>query len=183
MFGVECGFTLKFALSKRTILTLVLKHPPCSNVAALQPIRRRHLGSRVSQFANAVLLRRPPGPPAPPPAPASVPGLGVELLADVVDDFGNKLVEVVELVHEEGVVLVGVRGDVLQLILGRPGDADGVGDHTWGGGSQGGTADVCVHLTSNTRTMHEGSTFLNDRILILQLKVFFLLLSCIYYFI
>lgn len=62
--------------------------------------------------------------------PSSVSGLGVELLADVVDDLGHKFVEVVELVHEEGVLLVGVCGDVLQLILGCPGDADGVGDHT-----------------------------------------------------
>lgn len=61
---------------------------------------------------------------------SSVSGLGVELLADVVDDLGYKLVEVVELVHEEGVLLVGVCGDVLQLILGCPGNADGVGDHT-----------------------------------------------------
>lgn len=47
-----------------------------------------------------------------------------------MDDLGHELVEVVELVHEEGVLLVGVGGDVLQLVLGRPGDADGVGDHT-----------------------------------------------------
>lgn len=46
-----------------------------------------------------------------------------------MDDLGHKLVEVVELVHEEGVLLVWVSGDVLQLVLGRPGDADGVGDH------------------------------------------------------
>lgn len=62
---------------------------------------------------------------------SSVSGLGVELLTDVVDDLGHKFVEAVKLVHEEGVLLVGVRGDVLQLVLGCPGDADGVGDHTW----------------------------------------------------
>lgn len=61
----------------------------------------------------------------------SVSGLRVKLLADVVDDPGDKLVKVVELIHEEGVLLVGVCGDVLQLVLGRPGDAHGVGDHTW----------------------------------------------------
>lgn len=62
--------------------------------------------------------------------PSSVSGLGVELLADVLDDLGYKFVQVVELVHEEGVLFVGVRGDVLQLILGCPGDTDGVGDYT-----------------------------------------------------
>lgn len=70
---------------------------------------------------------------APPPGhgSASVSGLRVKLLADVADDLGHELVKVVELVHEEGVLLVGVRGDVLQLVLGRPGHAHGVGDHTW----------------------------------------------------
>lgn len=67
---------------------------------------------------------------SPPPAQSSVSGLGVELLADVVDDFGYKFVKVVKLIYEEGVLLVGVCGDVLQFILGCPGDADGVGDHT-----------------------------------------------------
>lgn len=62
---------------------------------------------------------------------SSVSGQGVELLADVVDDLGYKLVEAVELVHEEGVLLVRVCGNVLQLILGGPGDSNGIGDHTW----------------------------------------------------
>lgn len=61
----------------------------------------------------------------------SVSGLRVKLLADVVDDPGDKLVKVVELIHEEGVFLVRVCGNVLQLVLGRPGNAYGVGDHTW----------------------------------------------------
>ena len=63
--------------------------------------------------------------------PGLVPRLGVELLADVVDDLRHVLVEVIELVHEEGVVPVRVRGYVLQLVLGGPGDADGVGDDPW----------------------------------------------------
>lgn len=63
--------------------------------------------------------------------PASVSGLRVELLADVVDDLGDIFVEVVEFIHKEGMLLVRVCGDVLQLILGGPGDTDGVGDHTW----------------------------------------------------
>lgn len=67
---------------------------------------------------------------SPPPVLSSVSGLGVELLADVVDDLGYKFVEIVELINKEGVLLVWVRGDVLQLILGCPGNADGVGDHT-----------------------------------------------------
>lgn len=66
----------------------------------------------------------------PPPAACSVPWLGVELLTDVVNDLGHKLVEVVELIHKEGVLLVRVGGNVLQLILGGPGDTDGVRDHT-----------------------------------------------------
>lgn len=74
------------------------------------------------QKAPRLILPLPPS--------LSVSGLGVELLADVVDDLGHKFVQVVELVHEEGVVFVRVCGDVLQLILGRPGNADGVGDHT-----------------------------------------------------
>lgn len=101
----------------------------------LQPIQRCHLGNRVSKFTISVLLRQPRikvslDNPLPPPAP-SVSGLGVELLADVVDDLGYKLVEVVELVHKEGVLLVRVCGNVLQLILGGPGDSNGIGDHTW----------------------------------------------------
>lgn len=51
-------------------------------------------------------------------------------MADVLDDLGYKLVKVVKLVHEERVLFVGVCGDVLQLVLGSPGNADGVGDHT-----------------------------------------------------
>lgn len=62
---------------------------------------------------------------------ASVAWLGVELVADVVNHFCHILVEVVKLVHKEGVLSVGVGGDVLQLVLRRPGDADGVRDHTW----------------------------------------------------
>lgn len=68
--------------------------------------------------------------PPPPVSPSSVSGLGVELLADVLDDLGYKLVKVVKLIHEERVLFVGVCGDVLQLVLGSPGYADGVGDHT-----------------------------------------------------
>lgn len=52
-------------------------------------------------------------------------------MADVVDDLGDKLVKVVELIHKEGVLLVRVRGDVLQLFLGCPSNAHGVGDHAW----------------------------------------------------
>lgn len=90
----------------------------------------------------------------PPTPPASVPGLRVELLADVVDDLWYVFVKVVELVHKEGVLLVGVGGDVLQLVLGGPGDADGVGDHTCirrrDGGLQ--TRTRHVFVTSNKRT-------------------------------
>lgn len=103
---------------------------PVHIYGALRPIQHRHLGHRVSQSTNSVLFRRTRMP-LPSARLASVPGLGVELLADVVDDLGYKFVEVVELVHEEGVLLVGVRGDVLQLVLRCPGNADGVGDHTW----------------------------------------------------
>lgn len=81
----------------------------------------------------------------------SVPGLRVELLADVVDDLGYVFVKVVELIHEEGVLLVRVGGDVLQLVLGRPGDADGVGDHTWMGGR-----DSRLHSTCQTSTLITG---------------------------
>ena len=69
-------------------------------------------------------------PPHPSIHESSVSGLGVELLADVVDDLGHEFVEVVKLVHKEGVLLVRVCGDVLQLVLGCPGDTDGIGDHT-----------------------------------------------------
>lgn len=48
-----------------------------------------------------------------------------------MDDLGHVLVETVELIHKEGVLLVRVCSDVVQLVLGCPGDADGVGDHTW----------------------------------------------------
>lgn len=65
-----------------------------------------------------------------------------------MDDLGYVFVKVVELVHEEGVLLVRVGGDVLQLVLGRPGDADGVSDDTWIGGRGG-----RLHSTCQTSTL------------------------------
>lgn len=73
-----------------------------------------------------------------------------------MDDLGYKFVEVVKLIHEEGVLLVGVCGDVLQLILGCPGDADGVGDHTWitGGDRKLHTQALRVFVTANGKSQH-----------------------------
>lgn len=85
---------------------------------------------RQSKFTSSALLLKPRIRTGLSARTSSVSGLRVELLADVVDDLGYKFVEVVKLIHEEGVLLVGVCGDVLQLILGCPGDADGVSNHT-----------------------------------------------------
>lgn len=99
---------------------------------------QHHLGNRKSKFTISVPLKTAQDEDVPLCTSllpsiheSSVSGLGVELVADVVDDLGHKFVEVVKLIHEEGVLLIGVRGDVLQLVLGCPGDANGVGDHTW----------------------------------------------------
>lgn len=94
----------------------------------MRPTQIHHLSNRVKRkdSASCTSCNTPPLQ-----SSASVSGLRVELLTDVVDDFGNKLVQVVKLVHEEGVLLVGVGGDVLQLILGRPRNADGVRNDAW----------------------------------------------------
>lgn len=44
--------------------------------------------------------------------PGLVPWLRVKLVADVVYDLGHILIEVVELIHKEGVIFVWVCGDV-----------------------------------------------------------------------
>lgn len=86
---------------------------------------------------------------------SSVSGLGVELLADIVDDLGHKFVEVVKLIHKEGVLLVRVRGNVLQLILGCPGNADRVGDHTWG--NERGNRKLHTCVCHSKHTMYDAS--------------------------
>lgn len=60
-----------------------------------------------------------------------VPWLRIKLVADVVYDLRYILVKVVELIHKEGVIFVWVCGNVFELILCSPGNADGVGNHTW----------------------------------------------------
>lgn len=64
------------------------------------------------------------------PAQNSVPRPWVELCANVLDDCGDQFVEVVKLVHKEGVVLGRVSGDDFQLVLCSPDDANCIGDHT-----------------------------------------------------
>lgn len=73
---------------------------------------------RISETAFAVLS-----------APNSVSRLRVELCTDIPDDPGDEFVEVVKLIHEEGVVPGRVRGNYLQLILSSPCDAYCVRDH------------------------------------------------------
>lgn len=87
-----------------------------------------------------------------------------------MDDLGHELVEVVKLVHEEGVLLVRVGGDVLQLVLGRPGDADGVGDHTLITDKGGSGLNTHTHTpshgfgTSNTHCLTPGCELTRSRI-------------------
>lgn len=84
----------------------------------------------------------------------SVSRLGVELLADVLYDLGHKFVQVVKLVHEEGVLLVWICGNVLQFILRGPGNANGVSDHTWKQTMEKQTS-IGVVITSNTKNLHK----------------------------
>lgn len=76
---------------------------------------------RISETAFAVLS-----------APNLVSRLRVELCTDIPDDPGDEFVEVVKLIHEEGVVPGRVRGNYLQLVLSSPCDAYCVGDHPCG---------------------------------------------------
>lgn len=66
------------------------------------------------------------------PALNSVPRLGVELCTNVLDDLGDEFVEVVKLIHKEGVVLGRVSGDDIQLVQCGPCNADRIGDHSCG---------------------------------------------------
>lgn len=66
------------------------------------------------------------------PALNSVPRLWVELCTDVLDDLGDGFVEVVKLIHKEGMVPGRVSGNDVQFILGSPCDAYRIGDHACG---------------------------------------------------
>lgn len=66
------------------------------------------------------------------PALNSVPRLWVELCTNVLDDLGHGFVEVVKLVHKEGMVPGRVSGDDFQLLLCSPCHTYCVSDHTCG---------------------------------------------------
>lgn len=66
------------------------------------------------------------------PAWTSVPGLWVELCANILDDLGDKFVQVVKLIYKEGVVAGRVSGDDFQLVLCSPCDTYRVGGHSCG---------------------------------------------------
>lgn len=63
---------------------------------------------------------------------SSVPRLCVELCADVLDDPGDGFVQVVKLIHKEGVLPGRVSGNDLQLVLCSPCNTYCIGDHSCG---------------------------------------------------
>lgn len=73
-------------------------------------------------------VRRPRVPPCSRP---SVPWLGIKFCANVLDELINKAVEVVEFIHEEGMLLVGVCCNGFQFILGCPSNSNGISYNSW----------------------------------------------------